>query len=320
MSKSKTKTHKAQHFVPKCYLRAWIDLSSVNNKDIEPYIWVFDKDGSNQKNKSPKKIFTETDIYTIHTPDGQRDLTLELGFSELENRFTHIRDSKLSLRGKIELDELAYLHAFIATSQLRTPSMRDFHLSQLAGIRGRMEDLEIALDSKTPEQRRQYANMSPIPSSNSKGLTIEDIKERESEPFHKLLLPMLKVILPTFWNMSLAILCTDDDVGFVTSDTPCVWYDPEAYKRSPIFRGPGLMNPLVEITLPISPSQCLLLSHQNLTGYIDVDEDTVMNMNRRQIGYCDSAFILNKNKLNPEWFNRIPLPEDAWEFKSQNAS
>ena len=155
MSKSKIKTHKAQHFVPKCYLKAWIDPCSENKKDIEPYIWIFDKDGINHKNKSPKKIFTETDIYTILTPDGQRDLTLESGFSELENRFAYIRDTKLSFKKKIELDELAYLITFIATSQLRTPSMRDFHLSQLAGIRGRMEDLKVALDSKTPEQRRQ---------------------------------------------------------------------------------------------------------------------------------------------------------------------
>lgn len=128
---------------------------------------------------------------------------------------------------------------------------------------------------------------------------------------------MLKVILPIFWNMSLAILCTDSNDGFVTSDKPCIWYDPEAYKRPPMHRGVGLTNKMLEITLPISPFQCLLLSHQDLDGYIDVEESTVIEMNRRQIGYCDSEFVFNKKKLNSEWFKVIPMSNDAWEFKSK---
>ena len=40
--------------------------------------------------------------------------------------------------------------------------------------------------------------------------------------------------------MHMAILNTDDEVGFLTSDQPCVWFDPEAYKRPAMYRSIGL--------------------------------------------------------------------------------
>ena len=77
-----------QHFVTQGYLRAWCDLATPTGH--EPYVWRFEKDGSNPRHKPPKKIY-ESDLYTIPLPDGGRDLRLEHGLSQLEGKFVKIR-------------------------------------------------------------------------------------------------------------------------------------------------------------------------------------------------------------------------------------
>ncbi len=62
--------NKRQHFVPTCYLKAWLDPSAPRTNTRTPYVWMFDKDGTNPRNKSPEKIFHETDMYTLRLPDG----------------------------------------------------------------------------------------------------------------------------------------------------------------------------------------------------------------------------------------------------------
>ena len=41
---------------------------------------------------------------------------------------------------------------------------------------------------------------------------------------------------------------------------PCVTFDPEAYKRSPMLGSPVLEFASTEVTLPLSPHQLLILS------------------------------------------------------------
>jgi hypothetical protein len=76
---------KNQHFIPRSYLAAWCDPTTPAGH--EPYVWRFDKDGTNRRKKSPANLFSETDTYTITTADWKRDLTLENGLAELESRF-----------------------------------------------------------------------------------------------------------------------------------------------------------------------------------------------------------------------------------------
>jgi len=85
----KRKTHKGQHFVAESYLKAWCDPDCPSNH--EPYVWRFDKDGTNPTKRAPKNLFKETDFYTIEKADGTRDLRLEHGLSELESKFAQIR-------------------------------------------------------------------------------------------------------------------------------------------------------------------------------------------------------------------------------------
>jgi len=60
-------SHKRQHAVPESYLKAWLDRHPFKGRR---YVWQFKKDGSDPRRQSPRSIFHETDLYTIHRPDG----------------------------------------------------------------------------------------------------------------------------------------------------------------------------------------------------------------------------------------------------------
>ncbi|WP_225934728.1 MULTISPECIES: DUF4238 domain-containing protein [unclassified Cupriavidus] len=108
--------------MPACYLKAWCDPACPAGH--EPYVWIFDKDGSNPRRRAPSNTFTETDLYTIEKADGTRDLRLEQGLSELETHFTRIRNSRFKFRRDLSPEEHVYICVFLAAAQFRTPSSR----------------------------------------------------------------------------------------------------------------------------------------------------------------------------------------------------
>ena len=91
--------YKKQHYIPKCYLKAWCDPETP--VDHTPYIWTFQKDTKTGKRKAPENIFHASDLYTIWDANGNRDLTIEHGFSGLEKLFSDIRRKKISLRNHL---------------------------------------------------------------------------------------------------------------------------------------------------------------------------------------------------------------------------
>ena len=70
-------------------MRAWCDPDCPPGQT--PYVWRFPKNGGAPRNKSPEKLFHQTDMYTVRTEDGERDLTLETNLSRLEGEFTKLR-------------------------------------------------------------------------------------------------------------------------------------------------------------------------------------------------------------------------------------
>src|SRR5262252_2340563 len=145
-------SHKRQHFVPQSYLKAWCDPNTPAGQ--EPYVWRFNKDGSDPRRKAPENIFHETDLYTIHRADGERDLVLEHGLAGLESEFVTIRDATLARRGEITPRDHVMLCAFIAAAHARTPAQRDHHGAQWAEVLDMMERMREWAKTATPEQMR----------------------------------------------------------------------------------------------------------------------------------------------------------------------
>jgi hypothetical protein len=299
-------SHKRQHFVPRSYLKAWCDSNTLPKQ--EPYVWLFNKDGSEARRKAPDNIFHERDLYTIHRADGHRNLVLEHGLAGLESEFVAIRDTKLSRRKKINVRELAMLCAFISAAHARTPTQRDHFAGQWAKALDMMERMIEWGKTATPEQRRAAHSIAP---GSGTRLEYEDVKRMVERPMESMLIPMIETGTPLLMRLDCLVL-NSAEPRFITSDYPCVWFDPEGYKRPPMYQPPALMYPSIEITLPVSPRQMILLNRRGKAGYIDVPEQFVEEYNRRTRFACSHYFVSFSSETKPIWFEAGVEPEDSW--------
>src|SRR5690606_22800790 len=137
------------------------------------------------------------------------------------------------------------------------------------------------------------ASIGSIGNSDEK-YSLEDAEKFHKEPLQTLMVPRINAEFSWYTQMYMSILCTDDEIGFITSDNPCVWFDPEAYKRPPIYRSVGLGYKRVEVTMPISPKQAIIISHTPLQLYVSVQMKNLDSINRKTRFSADDYFIVNK--------------------------
>ena len=306
--------HSKQHFVPQSYMKAWNDPSFPASPTVSPFLWVFNRDGTNCQKGHAKSLFTENDIYTVPAPNGGRDLYLEHGFSTLEDKFTRVRNLKFNKHIWPTVEEMVWVMMFVATSRMRTQAFRNFHRKQWGGLRERLEEVQTAV--KGMEARGEKVEFgTPLEGSTTgRGLGIDDLKQLEQFPVQTMIGSNARAIVPFLMKMKVGVLCTDDPVGFVTTDDPCTWFNPQAHKLPPFYRSPGLGIPEIEVTFPISSRQCLLITHNNVDKvYFDAPMEIVHELNHRHIGHADEKFISRKPDLHSIWFKKFPMPEDSWE-------
>lgn len=304
MGKKNSTSHKKQHFVAQAYMRPWCDPKTPSGE--KPYVWLIAKDGAAPRRKAPQNLFHESNMYTITLPSGERDLRIENGLQGLEDKFTRIRNRSLQRRRWPTSEEMAWLLAFVSAAKARTQVLRDHWRSQWGGIRQKMERLEKAYEEAPPEGKRAFEAMSalgPRTQGAGRGMDIEDVKRLEAEPIQRALAPFVKTVLQAMSNMHVAVLCTDDPIGFVTTDDPCAWFDPELWKMPAYLLSPGLGSSTIEVTMPLSPEQCLLISRQvNIEGFMDVKPETVDALNARHISHASKFFISRTDVVRANWF------------------
>ncbi|WP_441281065.1 DUF4238 domain-containing protein [Tardiphaga sp. 862_B3_N1_1] len=310
------KSHKAQHWIPRSYLRSWADPSAPGNH--EPYVHVFSKDGVSSRKKAPINLFTETDLYTIQLPDGGRDLRLEHGLCGLESSFSEIRRDFLSKRKHLPALRHLKLTAFVAAMHSRTPSRRDHHMAFWNEVLEMGEQLESRMKTATLAERERAASAS-IATRNHRSMSLDDVRKITSSPMEHTLGPHMAAELPLLIQMRCRVLCTSSKIGFISSDAPVVWFDPEWHKKPPLFRSPSFSDPQLEITLPVSPSQALIFTHglidrERPISYVDIPDHAVTEINRRTRFLCDKEFISRTQTTESRWFELGTLPPDAWEL------
>jgi len=301
--------HKKQHFVPACYLKAWCDPDAPAS--YTPYLWLFDKDGSNPRNKAPENIFHETDMYTIHHEDGSRNLVLEHGLSQLEAEFVKIRKDKIARGLPLDPREHILLCAFTAAAHSRTPSSREHIRKQWKHPLRVMNEMNEWLKTATSEEKRKATAISPSSLAEEPGLSYDQVKRLHDHPLQTALFSEIRVTTPLLRKLDMAILETQDSIGFITSDNPCIWFDPESPKRHPMYRSPALAYESIEITLPISPTQCLFLNRRGIRGYTEVKSSLVDELNRRLRFMSVQHFVVRRNLKRDFWFTPAEEPTDS---------
>lgn len=278
---------------------------------------MFPQEGGEPRRRAPHNIFTETDMYTIKAADGERDLSIEHGLSQLEGWFAEIRRDFLEKIRRIPPDGRVKLAAFAAALKSRTPAYRDHNKQFWQHAYNVMQDMKEGMSKMTPEQRKDFARMSPPRSADSgRGMGEEEVKHLLENTTQVLMPISIEVCTPIMSQMYFTVFCTNTQPGFITSDNPVVWFDPEAYKLPRMFRSPGLGTRTIEVSLPISPRQMLLIHHavegdpeREPVVYIDAKDDVVHDLNRRTRAYSKQGFVVMQNYTNPIWFERGSPPD-----------
>jgi len=291
--------YKKQHYIPQSYLKSWCDPDKPEGYD--EYVWMFSYDGESVKRKSPKNIFYETDMYTITDEKGNRILDIEHGLSGLEGKFALIREKKLSSLLKPSLEERNYILLFVAAMHNRTVAVKEHLTSEWGKVVELGNLVKQSYENGTPEQRKALESVGSL-NNDEPSFTLDEVEKFHNEPMQTIMIPRIIAEFNLYTKMHLSILNTNDEVGFITSDNPCVWFDPEAFKRPPFYQSVGLGNKNVEVTLPISPKQAILISHTPLPLYLNVDMRTVDSINRKTRFQADKYYVVNKHYKKDYWF------------------
>lgn len=311
--------HKKQHVIPRCYLKAWCDSRAPDGQT--PYVWIFKKDEQSGRKKAPDNIFHQTEMYTITSDNGKRDLTVEKSLSGIEDAFTIVRNSKLNFRRDLTAEEHFILCIFVASMHARTIQQLRHMSDQWRRPLEMMQEMDAQIKAASPEERERMASIPSLRSSDSeKGMTMDDVRRIVESPVETTLFPMISTEAPLLRRLDFSVLCTNSDRGFITSDAPCVWSDPEAYKRPPLYRSPALGYKTIEITLPVSPNQCIFLNRQGIRGYLDIEDRALSEINRTTRFAAEAHYISNQDGAEDYWFDPGVEPEDSWENRHKNAN
>jgi len=279
------------HVIPHSYLKSWCDPQNEPGR-FNPYIWVISKDGKRKERKPPKRWFTEADRYTIRLSDGQQNRLADRTLKTTEDAYGRLRPKILSLE-TLDGRERGDLIAF-ASAMLARPKARGDHFGKFfSGIHEVVENLEKSRGATplTSLETKRYAENAPAATIASTMLVVPDLLSR----------------------MNMAIFVTDDADAFITSDMPCVLFDPYAHRRPPFYRAPSLIDPNVEVSLPLTPQRMLFLSSEPIRGYVQAEPKTVDELNRRTRFGCSEYFVSHRGTVKAYWFDPGREPADSWE-------
>ncbi len=295
-----------QHIVSKCYLKAWCDPNTPKGHD--PFIWLISRDGTSKVKRSPEKSLRKSDIYTLKLNDGTTDLRIETTLSQLETKFVHLQ-RKLRERKSIDRHDRAYLIAFIATMYSRTDPFAIGMEEAWTGVDEMVRHAEELIRTKAPEDLPKpiFPGQGCRVNSTETSLMVRNARPTAVDA-------ALSVLAPLLFRMNLAFFIAPKPAFYLTSDNPCAWFDPTAYRRPPSARGAALTIPTVEVTMPIAPDVLAVITHnRRLNGYFDQSAEQVSQANRRVIAFTHEHFVSNTQETRPIWFSRGTPPPDAWE-------
>jgi Protein of unknown function (DUF4238) len=301
-----------QHWVPESYLLRWCDPDTPAGH--EPYVWVFNKDTRQGKAKAPKNIFKQPDLYTDPRRKGSERYWLEAGLSKIENEFVRVRDERIEKRQELGGEDKGILAVFASLMFARTPPYQEHARQPWQRMVEIARDMQQSFSRMSPEQRRKATPTSIMSDSgeDEPSISIEEAEEAATFPAQTLMAPLVKAMAPILAKMPCAVLVTRSDPGFITSDSPCVHFDPEAWKRPPAMRG-GMKWRTLEVTLPLTPGMLLMFGWKLLgdRDYVDVSPEIVDVVNATTRWHCDERFIVRRNRVREAWFDAGTPPQEA---------
>lgn len=161
--------------------------------------------------RAPKKVFHESDFYTIRLDDGSRNLVIENTLAEIEGQFVRIRDATLRNTAVINAQDHTLLSLFCAALSVRGKRERENLTESFEKVR----DMTSALE-------QQYLG---APAEGTAEI------ERYVDQGHQLSIGHnIQSVAKWLIVMNLVILTSAGAARFITSDKPVVRYNQSGKK------------------------------------------------------------------------------------------
>ena len=285
---------KLNHFVPRYYLEKF-------NDDVAGGVWVYDKDGDDPKPIPPAVLGAEKYLYTIKTPDGERDDTLEKWFADQERSTWPIIDRWAEPKERIKDAEKPSVAIFLAYMHTRVPRNIEVisemtvagyleRAKQLGEDRGRFKEL---YDSFLEETGREDMPPAEIMRETARELDAHfDITTNRTYALG-LSLAMTELFYETMGQLEWSLCDAPSGSVFVTGDSPVasVAFTEDGYAQF----GANLVSPRFEISFPITPTVALYLTRKSRQKRWRCNGGFVKDLNRRT-AYMAERFVFSRHR------------------------
>lgn len=178
----------------------------------------------------------------------------------------------------------------------RTRAHRTFRQQQWSHVVDIMKNLAA---ERGPSVERPTVKFSASPDPTAPGLTPEEVAQLADKPVQYMMAREIGMYLPMVGRLHAQIMRTDDRLGFITCDDPCVWMT----TKGAVHRPPTL-NELSDefgIFMPLSPAQMLFLNPYEAV-YGRVPERLATWLKGQTWRGSEQEYVVCRNETREEWF------------------
>ncbi len=287
---------KGQHTVPRLHLQHFAGATPAGQ------VWTYDAVTGRRWSAVPEETCIQTHFYSIERGDGTMDTQIEELLSTIESRAAPVY--QLLTEGKLPQSAQARTDfaKFLAVLYCRTTTMRRIsaqihgHGAQILSfayannpdafdaVIGRMEaEKGQAIDPRVKEEVRQLM-------LNPSGYVMKISQERTLGAL-KIANGLAVILQKMRWSLADA----QDGSSFITSDNP-VTREVDPKTRHPVLGDHGFRNKTAEVTCPLSPSRCLILSwDEEARDYGMFDTEHVGYVNNVRAVYAERYLFSNRS-------------------------
>lgn len=303
---------KAQHYIPKFYLKGFTDKQGK--------LWVCEKFRALRESR-PKHEAHRPDYYT-HAEQGERDETAEETLEEIESRAAPII-RKLANPAFIPTpQQMGHVYLFTAFMFARVPAWRE-NLDRMFSRVAKEQQLKLA---QNKEQFHKMCADMERDTGKPLGMDAEELRQYVLKGEYEIVQASAAYNLGSMFQSALDIAGTLQEFGyevlyaptgrfFVTSDSPVFTLRPEPGKQATI--GMGFGWPGVLVHFPLNKRACLRLTRGVEPATIEIGEYELGQLNRVVMAsatqYLYSAEGYRKiSRLFDQWGCRIEPGKNAF--------
>jgi hypothetical protein len=265
------------HTVPRCYLEPFATTKGRRT----PAVWRYERTSRESIAISIEYATVHKDIYAFADDGGERSTAIEDVLMEIEGHFCDAR-LKLVSGEALTLDERRAISNFVSFQLSRTPRALQLQRDEFAHSMKR-KALALAADPQQFHAAMRQDHESDEECEAGRQAMLSGNWHYESDPFTGLHAMMSGVADLSQWVLLMhwTLYSSDGSYCFLTSDNPATMWATR-YHNGHLARetGVGFADRDVTISLPISPSLCLVARHTTqsfraLEATNDVDRHTL---------------------------------------------